>query len=192
MSEIQTFGFRSFPKLSQSQMVWISDVRLINLTGVRFTKLEFFGFFIYTSIKQSSLVKNLKPNVRTSEYSRCPKFEVPFGKPNKIWFRFQTFGFQTFGSIVRLYYKCPKSERSVSQVEQPNVWNPNCLGMGQLWKVPKSEPSDFRLLLYLTKFPSIFQTKGSVFGRSLYIVWILDTYCTVDVRKPDIPIQELH
>ena len=64
--------------------------------------------------------------------------------------------------IVWLYYKRPKFERSVGQVDQPNIWNPNkmvritntvwnlnCLGMGQLWKAPKSECSDFRGLLYI-------------------------------------------
>ena len=67
-------------------------------------------------------------------------------------------------SIVQLFYKRPKSERSVGQVDQPNVWNqnkivrisdsacnPNSLGMGQFWKAPKSECSDFRHLLYLPR-----------------------------------------
>ena len=57
--------------------------------------------------------------------------------------------------------RCQKSERSVGRIDQPNVWNPNkmvrisytvwnpnCLGMGQLLKAPKSELSDFRHLLY--------------------------------------------
>ena len=55
-------------------------------------------------------------------------------------------------SIVWLYYKRPKYKCSVGRVDQPNVWNPNCLGMGQLWKAPKSESSDFRRLLYLSCF----------------------------------------
>ena len=47
---------------------------------------------------------------------------IRFGKLNKIQFGFQLFGFQTFVClIIRLYYKCPKSERSVGQVVQPNV-----------------------------------------------------------------------
>ena len=36
MSEIQTFGFRRFPKLSHSQTVPISDVRLIDSTNWTF------------------------------------------------------------------------------------------------------------------------------------------------------------
>ena len=65
-------------------------------------------------------------------------------------------------SIVWLYYKPPKSERSVGRVKttehlkseqndwiSDNVLNLNCLGMGQLWKGPKSERPDFRQLLYL-------------------------------------------
>ena len=55
-------------------------------------------------------------------------------------------------SIVWLYYKLPKSERLVGRVDQPNARNPNCLGMGRLWKAPKSKHSDFKHLLYISTY----------------------------------------
>ena len=42
-------------------------------------------------------------------------------------------------SIVRLYYKRPKSESSVGQVDQPNVWNPNYVNRSDFGQCLKSE-----------------------------------------------------
>ena len=119
--------------------------------------------FIQSFLKAVFTGSWLKPLQKYTVNVRNPN--IPFGKPNEIWFGFQTFEFQTFGpflhSIIRLCYKCPKSERSVGQVKQPNIWKPNkmvrisdtvwnqnCLGMEQLWKALKSERSDFRQLLF--------------------------------------------
>ena len=64
-----------------------------------------------------------------------------FGLENRIKFisDFRRSDFRHSGcsvrSIVRLYYKCPKSESSVGRDDQPNVWNPNCgtLESAEIW-----------------------------------------------------------
>ena len=43
------------------------------------------------------------------------------------------------------------SEIQTKMFGSDTVWNPNWLGMGQLWKVPKTEILDFRCLLLQTR-----------------------------------------
>ena len=115
------------------------------------------------------------PQLKELRTVNVRKLNVPFGKPNKIWFGYQTFGFQTFGSN--------RTNRNKNQFQTVRISGSvkirNCLGTEPNLSCPKSERSDFGRLLYsqLNVFGCEMEIKPYSSLYTVYFYFFLQILC---------------